>query len=127
VDSPLTAVRHGWSRKRAPDSAFALKREWVYSLDVIRFPFNVEKSAQAGAFLLKMNGGEFDTYKFIKFLYLADREALRCWNEPITGDHAASMPYGPVLSTIYDLTKGTAPYFHDVWSQFISDTEKERI
>lgn len=92
---------------------------------MIRISFNVEKSAQAAAFLLKLNGGEIDTYKFIKMLYFADREAFARWEEPITGDHAASMQYGPVLSTIYDLTKGDCPFFHEHWSKFLSDSEEE--
>jgi uncharacterized phage-associated protein len=92
---------------------------------VIRFSFNVEKSAQAAAFLVKLNGGDLDTYKFIKMLYFADREAFNRWDEPITGDHAASMQFGPVLSTIYDLTKGDCPFYHEKWAQFLTDTEKE--
>jgi uncharacterized phage-associated protein len=91
----------------------------------MRFSFNVEKSTQAAAYLVRLNGDEMDTYKFIKLLYFADREAYVRWNEPITGDQAASMEYGPVLSTIYDLTKGDSPFYHESWSRFLTDTEKE--
>ena len=66
-----------------------------------------------------------DKYMFIKMLYFADRESLARWGEPITGDHAVSMKYGPVLSIIYDLTKGDCPLYHGDWSQFISDADSE--
>lgn len=58
-------------------------------------------------------------------LYLADRESLEKWEEPITGDSPASMQYGPVLSIIYDLTKGDCPTLREHWEQFISDADEE--
>jgi uncharacterized phage-associated protein len=91
----------------------------------MRFKFNPQKSAQAAAVLLKLNGGDMDKYIFIKMLYLADREALSKWQEPITGDRTASMQYGPVLSTIYDLTKGDCPDLRKEWEKFISDADPE--
>ena len=89
------------------------------------FRFNVAKSAQAAALLLRLNGGDMDKYLFIKMLYLADRTAISKWGDPITGDTPVSMPYGPVLSTIYDLTKGDCPVFRAEWSKFISDADEE--
>jgi len=89
------------------------------------FKFNPKKSAQAAAVLLNLNGGDMDKYIFIKMLYLADREALKKWKEPITGDRTTSMQYGPVLSTIYDLTKGDCPNVRKEWEKFISDADPE--
>src|SRR5881628_2035238 len=91
----------------------------------VNFTFNLKKSAQAAAYLLKLNKGDMDKYLWIKLLYLADREALERWEEPITGDSPASMQYGPVLSTIYDLTKGDCPTLREYWEQFISDADEE--
>jgi hypothetical protein len=91
----------------------------------VSFAFNVEKSIQAASLLLEWNGGDMDKYLFIKMLYLADRESLKKWGESITGDYAVSMRYGPVLSTIYDLTKGDCPMFHEQWSAFISDADEQ--
>jgi uncharacterized phage-associated protein len=91
----------------------------------IPFRFNVVKSTQAAAFLLRMNGGDMDKYLFIKMLYLADRAAIEKWGDPITGDIPVSMEHGPVLSLIYDLTKGDCPQFHSEWSQFVSDADWE--
>jgi len=66
-----------------------------------------------------------DMYLFIKMLYLADRHALGKWEEPITGDRAVSMPYGPVLETIYNLTKGQFRSLHSFWGKFISEADEE--
>lgn len=104
----------------------ALKsRAEVVTFPVMRFIFNPKKSAQAGAYLLKLHGGDMSKYIWIKMLYLADRESLRKWEEPITGDSTASMPYGPVLSTIYDLTKGGCPDLRENWEPYISDADEE--
>ena len=66
-----------------------------------------------------------DKYLFIKMLYIADRESLGKWGEPITGDFPVSMEHGPVLSIIYDLTKGEASRHRRDWSPFISDADKQ--
>jgi len=92
---------------------------------VLTFAFNPQKSAQAAAVLLNLNGGDMDKYLFIKMLYLAGRESLRRWGEPITGDRTASMEYGPVLSTISDLTKGDGPGWRPFWEPFISDADEQ--
>jgi uncharacterized phage-associated protein len=44
--------------------------------------------------------------RLLKLLYIADREWLAETGEPITGDRACAMKYGPVLSSVYDLIKG---------------------
>jgi len=87
--------------------------------------FKPKKSAQAAAILLRLNGGEMDQYLFIKMLYLGDREAMGKWGESITGDSACSMPLGPVLSNIYDLTKGDNPSCRSEWEPFISDADDD--
>ena len=92
---------------------------------MITYGFNAKKSAQAAAILLKLHAGEMDTYVFIKMLYLADREALARWGDPITGDSAVSMEHGPVLSTVYDLTKGAHPNLREEWEPFISDADED--
>jgi len=70
------------------------------------FEFHAKKSTQAAAWVLKRSGGQKDKYLLLKLLYLADREAMRRWNVPITGDEPYSMEFGPVPSNLYDLTKG---------------------
>jgi hypothetical protein len=39
----------------------------------------------------------------MKLLYISDRESLKRWGFAISGDKYCSMPYGPVLSGLYDL------------------------
>ena len=92
---------------------------------VLKFNFNPKKSTQAAAYLLHRNAGDMDKYIWIKMLYLADRAALEKWEEPITGDFPSSMPLGPVLSNIYDLTKGDCPRFRENWEPFIADADPE--
>lgn len=89
------------------------------------FKFNATKAVQAGAFLLKQNGGEMSAYLFIKMLYLADRESLRLWGDSITGDSAQSMEHGPVLSGIYDLVRGKYYRGREIWSKSISVRDDE--
>ena len=91
----------------------------------MNFTFNPNKCAQAAAILLRLNDGDMDKYLFIKMLYLADRKAMEKWGEPITGDRAASMEYGPVLSNVYDLTKGDCPGERGNWEPFISDADEQ--
>jgi hypothetical protein len=72
---------------------------------------------------LKENGGEINTYLFIKMLYLADRASLGKWSEPITGDQGSSMKYGPVVSNIYNLTRGEG--VGEKWKEHISPTDPD--
>lgn len=59
----------------------------------------------------------------IKFLYLADREALIRWGSPITGDRYFSMYYGPVLSRTHDLiTEMPSPAEDGFWFSHIQRT-----
>lgn len=57
----------------------------------------------------------------LKMLYLADRELLQRRGQPITGDQPVSMKNGPVLSKIYDLTKGGLVEHRAFWEQHITD------
>jgi hypothetical protein len=65
--------------------------------------FNEKRSTQAAAEFLKKAGGKLNYMVLIKFLYLADREALLKWGTPITGDTYLSMRWGPLLSRTHDL------------------------
>ena len=56
--------------------------------------------------------------RLLKLLYIADREMLAQYGHPITGDEAAAMKKGPVLSHTYDLLKGSG-HGATVWGNFI--------
>jgi hypothetical protein len=66
------------------------------------FKFDEAKATQAACRLIHRRGGEIDYGSLVKLLYLVDREAIKRWGRPITGDQIVSMPRGPVLSTILD-------------------------
>jgi uncharacterized phage-associated protein len=55
------------------------------------------------AFFAKKEGDVIPVLKLTKLLYLADREALARYGEPITYDLPVSMEHGPVLSRALNL------------------------
>jgi uncharacterized phage-associated protein len=68
--------------------------------------FSFERTLQASAYLLRLDGKRMGYLRLLKLLYIADREWLAESGESITGDRAYAMKYGPVLSSTYDLIKG---------------------
>ncbi len=91
----------------------------------IHFQFDPEKTVEAAAMLLKLNGQPMRYLGLLKMLYIADRCALQMMDQPITGDQYVSMKYGPVLSGVYDLIKGNN--FENslsYWSKFIDHQPK---
>jgi uncharacterized phage-associated protein len=73
---------------------------------MIVFHLNPLKATQVAAYFIKSNGKHINYTKMIKLMYLADREALKKWNRPITGGSYVSMVNGPVLSEVYDWIRG---------------------
>ena len=91
----------------------------------MRFPFDAIKTAQAGAYLAKLNGGKINMLAVLKMLYLADRATLIETGKPITGDKFVNMDKGPVLSGLYDTMKGFEDETgSDPWFQYLEETEK---
>ena len=70
--------------------------------------FNERKVAQMAAYFLRQQGGEMSILKLMKLLYLSERESLRLYGTPMSGDRLVSMDHGPVLSSTLDLAKNTA-------------------
>lgn len=83
--------------------------------------FNEKRTAQAAAFMLHRAGGRLPLLKLMKLLYLAERESLRVFGEPISGDKLVSMPMGPVLSVTYNLMNGGIPSIQGGWETWIED------
>jgi uncharacterized phage-associated protein len=73
------------------------------------FRFDENKALQLAAIFLNERGGEMKHLKLIKLMYLADREAIKRWGHPITGDRYVSMKYGPVLSNVLELINDEPP------------------
>lgn len=82
--------------------------------------FNERKVAQMAAYLLQLRGGQMSKLKLMKLLYLAERESLRLYGVPMTGDKLVSMDHGPVLSKTLDLIRDTAiDAAEDGWNSLI--------
>ncbi|MFQ6117800.1 MAG: Panacea domain-containing protein [Candidatus Bipolaricaulia bacterium] len=73
------------------------------SRENMRSCFEEKKATEMAAYLLEKSGGKMYYLQLIKLLYIADREALRRWGYPLTGDSYFSLPHGPVPSRIKDL------------------------
>lgn len=83
--------------------------------------FNEKRTAQAAAFFLHRAGGRLPVLKLMKLMYLAERESLREFGEPITGDRLVSMPHGPVLSMTYEHMNGNVPSVEGGWATWVQD------
>lgn len=83
--------------------------------------FNEKRTAQAAAFLLHKAGERLPLLKLMKLLYLAERESLKIYGEPISGDKLVSMPHGPVLSRTLDLMNGYGSDATDGWDCWMED------
>jgi len=59
--------------------------------------------------------------KLMKLLYLAERESLRVYGEPISGDKLVSMQHGPVLSRTLNLMNGWDDQTQGGWSEWVED------
>ncbi len=79
--------------------------------------FNEKKATEAASLLLHLKGGRSDYWWIIKMLYLIDREAFKRWERPITYDFYESLPYGPVVMTIYNIIKKNLPSLF--WKHYI--------
>ena len=62
--------------------------------------------------------------RFLKLLYVADREALVERARPITGDKPVAMDHGPVLTQTYDLIKGT-DYACPIWDRYLRSVGRD--
>lgn len=71
------------------------------------FVFNIHKTVESLAYIITNLGMKKTTTKYdaLKYLYFADRLALKRGLRLITGDTPYAMEYGPILSNTYDLIK----------------------
>lgn len=83
--------------------------------------FNERRTAQAAAFFLHHAGGRLPLLKLMKLLYLAERESLRVFGEPISGDKLVSMQHGPVLSKTLDMMNGWGGEAQGGWNTWVED------
>lgn len=90
------------------------------------FKFDERKTTQAAGQFLQLRGGKMSHLKLIKLLYLMDREALKRWNSPVTGDSYVSMPHGPVLSSTYNLM-AVSGATRGYWEEHISEIGNHEV
>jgi len=92
----------------------------------MRTYLNEQKATAMAAYFLQKAGGEMEYIKLIKLLYIADREALKRWGRPLTGDAYYSLPHGPIVSRIKDfITDDPELSGAKVWKDFI-ETEPQK-
>ncbi len=105
-----------------------MKGDRIMSNNEIRFKFNEKKTTQAVALFLEKNGGKMSYMKLIKLLYLVDRQALRLWERPLTGDIYFSMKHGPVLSNVLDIiNNGEGPDGNSYWYKYITAPSNYKV
>ncbi len=61
----------------------------------LSFEFDFEATKAALLYLASKELSQFDKYRAIKLLFLADREHLLRFGRPITGDKYNALPFGP--------------------------------
>lgn len=89
---------------------------------------NERKTAQMAAFFLTLSQENSMAHlKLMKLLYLAEREAIRSFGSPMSGDRFVSMPHGPVLSMTLNLMDGDVESGPDGWEAWISDKENHEV
>ena len=90
--------------------------------------FSERKAAQMAAFFLGQHPeGKLPHLKLMKLLYLSDREAIKAFGLPISGDRLVSMPHGPVLSQTLNFMDGDIESQPGGWEDWISDKENHEL
>jgi uncharacterized phage-associated protein len=79
---------------------------------MIRFSFNESKTLEAVVFIAQRWPGITPFY-LAKTLFFADRDHLRAYGRPVTGDAYIAMADGPVPSRVYDIVKDNLDFFGD--------------
>jgi uncharacterized phage-associated protein len=90
--------------------------------------FDPHKAVETAAFFLFKANPTLNVVKLVKLMYLAERESLLQYNEPIFGDCLVSMPYGPVVSFIYNQINGDGEvYSQSIWNEWINAKENHNV
>jgi uncharacterized phage-associated protein len=79
---------------------------------MIRFGFN-ETKAVAAITLIAQRWPGITPFFLAKVLFFADRDHLRAYGRPVTGDTYIAMADGPVPSHVYDMVKDNLDFFGD--------------
>ena len=82
--------------------------------------YSEKRAAQAAAFFISRAGGTIEILKLMKLMYLAERESLARYGEPITGDVLVSMKHGPILSKTLGHINGFTDSEEGGWESWTS-------
>lgn len=89
--------------------------------------FDEEKVTQMAAYLLTKSNRTMPYLTLVKLLYIADREALRRWGYPLTGDEYFSLKHGPVVSRVTDLIRNASERLRSKhWGKYIETIDKDK-
>lgn len=87
--------------------------------------YNERKAAQVAAYFALRSGGTINVLKLAKLLYLAERESMARFDEPMFYDRLVSMDHGPVTSITLNNLNGLGQ--SEAWSQFVSGREGYQV
>jgi uncharacterized phage-associated protein len=97
----------------------------------IKFKLHPQKAVEVAAMFLKLYEQPMHHLGLLKLLYMADRSSLGKLGTPVTGDFYVSMPYGPVLSGVYDLIKHRdIPEISEaltIWTEYVSPIQNHKV
>jgi uncharacterized phage-associated protein len=96
-------------------------------MKMIRFYFEESKALEAAAYLLQMAGGRLNVVNLMKLLYFAERESIRRWNHPVTGDQFRNMAKGPVLLKVTSLLQEHKPNSRRAWHKHIHRVKNDAV
>lgn len=88
--------------------------------------FSEKVIAQMAAYFVAKERGQMSILKLIKLLYLAERESLDVFGQPISFDRMVSMDNGPVLSRTLDHVNGFVESTEGGWDSWISARAEPR-
>ena len=80
--------------------------------------YDLDKAAQVVAFFATKQGGSINILKVSKLAYLAERECMRLYDEPMYYDSLVSMPDGPVASITLNFMNGVNK--DSRWDNFVA-------
>ncbi len=75
------------------------------------------KAAQVAAWFALKAGGRINVLKLAKLMYLAERESMAAYDEPMFYDRLVSMDHGPVTSISLNCINGLTE--SEVWPRYI--------
>ena len=93
----------------------------------MKYPFDIDKSAQCAHFFADRAGGEIEVLKLVKLIYLSDRRSFERRQVPIVGGHYYSLKHGPVTSEVLDLINDGTPQGQSPWERLISDRANHKV